>query len=161
MFFKTGFLCVTTGTELTLWGWPWTHRSTCLFLPSAGIKGVCHHYQMICVFNKSPNSADAVSSWSHSGYSTVTKHSIYSRFISSEGQLRGSEKGKPWGPGRIFPPGPSKKTQRYQEERASSTLYQWSSLPRLCQLQQGPEAGVPGNNLIRPLGKWRSLSQGE
>jgi hypothetical protein len=24
-------------------GWPWTQKSTCLCLPSAGIKGVCHH----------------------------------------------------------------------------------------------------------------------
>jgi hypothetical protein len=26
-------------------GWPQTHKPTCLCLPSAGIKGVCHHTQ--------------------------------------------------------------------------------------------------------------------
>jgi hypothetical protein len=24
-------------------GWPWTQKSACLCLPSAGIKGICHH----------------------------------------------------------------------------------------------------------------------
>jgi hypothetical protein len=28
-------------------GWPPTQKSTCLCLPNAGIKGVCHHTQLI------------------------------------------------------------------------------------------------------------------
>jgi hypothetical protein len=45
VFFKTGFLCI----ALPVWnsscrpGWPRTQKSTCLCLPSAGIKGVHHH----------------------------------------------------------------------------------------------------------------------
>jgi hypothetical protein len=31
-------------------GWPRTQKSTCLCLPSAGIKGVCHHAWLFCLF---------------------------------------------------------------------------------------------------------------
>jgi hypothetical protein len=43
-FFETGFLFSTgcTGTHTRI-GWPETQKSTCLCLPSAGIKGVQHH----------------------------------------------------------------------------------------------------------------------
>ena len=34
------------GTSSCRSGWPWTQRSSCLCLQSAGIKGVCHH----CLF---------------------------------------------------------------------------------------------------------------
>jgi hypothetical protein len=30
-------------------GWPQTQKSACLCLPSAGIKGVCHHCLALCV----------------------------------------------------------------------------------------------------------------
>jgi hypothetical protein len=30
-------------------GWPWTQKSACLSLPSAGIKGVRHHHQAISI----------------------------------------------------------------------------------------------------------------
>ena len=49
-FFKTGFLCIALAVVLELThslcrpGWPRTQKSTCLFLPSTGIKGVCHNY---------------------------------------------------------------------------------------------------------------------
>jgi hypothetical protein len=44
-FFETGFLCVAWLTWNSLYrpGWLQTQKSTCLCLPSAGIKGVCHH----------------------------------------------------------------------------------------------------------------------
>jgi hypothetical protein len=42
---ETGFLCVALAVlELCGPGWPGTQKSTCLCLPSAGIKGVCHHH---------------------------------------------------------------------------------------------------------------------
>jgi hypothetical protein len=30
-------------------GWPWTQKSACLCLRSAGIKGVHHHVQCVCL----------------------------------------------------------------------------------------------------------------
>ena len=45
-FFETGFLCVALAlswNSLCRPGWPRTQKSSCLCLPSAGIKGVCHH----------------------------------------------------------------------------------------------------------------------
>jgi hypothetical protein len=47
-FFKTGFLCVALAVLNSLCrpGWPRTQKSTCLCLPSAGIKGVCHHTRL-------------------------------------------------------------------------------------------------------------------
>ena len=44
-FFKTGFLCVALAVLNSLCrpGWPQTQKSTCLCLPSAGVKGVRHH----------------------------------------------------------------------------------------------------------------------
>ena len=45
-FFETGFLSVYSWlscNSLCRPGWPWTQKSTCLCLPSAGIKGVYHH----------------------------------------------------------------------------------------------------------------------
>ena len=45
MFFETGFLFVVLAVLDAHCGpgWPGTQRSTCLCLPSAGIKGVRHH----------------------------------------------------------------------------------------------------------------------
>jgi hypothetical protein len=40
-FFETGFLCIALAVLEP--GWPRTQKSACLCLPSAGIKGVCHH----------------------------------------------------------------------------------------------------------------------
>jgi hypothetical protein len=31
-------------------GWPWTQKSTCLCLPSAGTKVVCHHARQLWGF---------------------------------------------------------------------------------------------------------------
>jgi hypothetical protein len=44
-FSETGFLCVALAVLDSLCGpgWPQTQRSACLCLPSAGIKGRCHH----------------------------------------------------------------------------------------------------------------------
>ena len=45
LFFKTGFLCTfgaCPGTSSCRPGWPWTQRSACLCLLSAGIKDICH-----------------------------------------------------------------------------------------------------------------------
>jgi hypothetical protein len=44
-FFETGFLRVSwlSWNSLCRPGWPWTQKSTCLWLPSAGIKGMHHH----------------------------------------------------------------------------------------------------------------------
>jgi hypothetical protein len=43
--FETGFLCVALAVLDLLCrpGWPQTQKSACLCLPSAGIKGLCHH----------------------------------------------------------------------------------------------------------------------
>jgi hypothetical protein len=48
VFFETGFLCVAwlSWNSLCRPGWPRTQKSACLCLPSAGIKGVCHHAQL-------------------------------------------------------------------------------------------------------------------
>ena len=46
---ETGFLCIALGmswNSLCRPGWPQTHKSACLCLPIAGIKGVCHHAQL-------------------------------------------------------------------------------------------------------------------
>jgi hypothetical protein len=46
---ETGFLCIALGmswNSLCRPGWPQTHKSAWLCLPSAGIKGVCHHAQL-------------------------------------------------------------------------------------------------------------------
>jgi hypothetical protein len=45
VFFETGFLFVAwlSWNSLCRPGWPQTQKSTCLCLPSAGIKGVSHH----------------------------------------------------------------------------------------------------------------------
>jgi hypothetical protein len=46
LFFKAGFLSVLpwlSWNSLCRPGWPWTQKSTCLCLPSAGIKGMRHH----------------------------------------------------------------------------------------------------------------------
>jgi hypothetical protein len=44
-FFETGFLCIALSwNSLCRPGWPGTQKSTCLCLPSAGIKGVRHHH---------------------------------------------------------------------------------------------------------------------
>ena len=32
-------------------GWPWTQKSACLCLPSAGIKGVHHHAHLVWIFH--------------------------------------------------------------------------------------------------------------
>ena len=44
-FFETEFLCVAqlSWNSLCRSGWPWTQKSVCLCLPSAGFKGVRHH----------------------------------------------------------------------------------------------------------------------
>jgi hypothetical protein len=50
--FETGFLCVALAVlELCRPGWPRTRKSACLCLPSAGIKGVCHHRLACICFN--------------------------------------------------------------------------------------------------------------
>ena len=36
-------------------GWPRTQKSACLCLPSAGIKGVCHHARPTCLFKMVSN----------------------------------------------------------------------------------------------------------
>ena len=41
-FFETGFLWL-SWNSLCRPGWPRTQKSACLCLPSAGIKGMCHH----------------------------------------------------------------------------------------------------------------------
>jgi hypothetical protein len=48
LFFETGFLCIALAVlELICRpGWPRTQKSTCLCLPSAGIKGVRHHARL-------------------------------------------------------------------------------------------------------------------
>ena len=48
-FIETGFLCVSwlSWNSLCKPGWPWTQKSSCLQLPSAGIKGVRHHTWLI------------------------------------------------------------------------------------------------------------------
>ena len=44
LFFQAGFLCVVLAVlELYRPGWPQTLGSTCLCLPSAGVKGMHHH----------------------------------------------------------------------------------------------------------------------
>ena len=44
LYFETGFLCVALVVlELTRPSWPLIQKSTCLCLPRAGIKGICHH----------------------------------------------------------------------------------------------------------------------
>jgi hypothetical protein len=44
VFFNTGFLCVALAwNSLCRPGWPWTQRSSCLCLPSAGLNGRRHH----------------------------------------------------------------------------------------------------------------------
>jgi hypothetical protein len=46
LFFQTGFLSVElwlSWNALCRPGWPRTQKSSCLYLPSAGFKGVCHH----------------------------------------------------------------------------------------------------------------------
>jgi hypothetical protein len=50
-FFETGFLCSLgcPGTH-SVDQWPRTQKSTCLCLPSAGIKGVGHHCLAHCYF---------------------------------------------------------------------------------------------------------------
>jgi hypothetical protein len=47
--FETGFLCIALAVLNSLGrpGWPRTQKSACLCLPSAGIKGVCHHHPAI------------------------------------------------------------------------------------------------------------------
>jgi hypothetical protein len=44
-FFEAGFLCIVlvSWNSLCRLGWPRTQKSACLCLPSAGIKGMCHH----------------------------------------------------------------------------------------------------------------------
>jgi hypothetical protein len=50
-FFEAGFLCVALSCNLLYRpGWPRTQKSTCLCLPSAGIKGTCHHAQPTSYF---------------------------------------------------------------------------------------------------------------
>jgi hypothetical protein len=52
LFFKTGFLWAAEQPWLP-WnslfrpGWPWTQKSACLCLPSAEIKGMHHHTQLL------------------------------------------------------------------------------------------------------------------
>jgi hypothetical protein len=46
LFFEIGFLCVALAgcpDTHSSPGWPWTQKSACLCLPSAGIKGMRHH----------------------------------------------------------------------------------------------------------------------
>ena len=51
--YKTGFLCIARVIlELCRPGWPWTHKSACLCLPSAGTKGLRHHCPAIIFFLK-------------------------------------------------------------------------------------------------------------
>jgi hypothetical protein len=51
-FFKTRFLCVALAVpEFTLDQAGLELRSTCLCLPSAGIKGVCHHCPYVNIYN--------------------------------------------------------------------------------------------------------------
>ena len=48
--FERGFLCIVLAVlELNLCrpGWPRTQKSACLCLPSAEIKGGCHHREMV------------------------------------------------------------------------------------------------------------------
>jgi hypothetical protein len=49
-FFETGFLCIAlyrlSWNSFCRPGWPWTQKSACLCLPSAGIKGVRHHARL-------------------------------------------------------------------------------------------------------------------
>ena len=46
--FETGFLCVALAVlALCRPGWPRTQKSTCLCIPSAGIRGVCHHAWLV------------------------------------------------------------------------------------------------------------------
>jgi hypothetical protein len=53
-FFEIGFLCIALAVlswnSLCRPGWPRTQKSACLCLPSAGIKGVCHHLPAISLF---------------------------------------------------------------------------------------------------------------
>jgi hypothetical protein len=51
-FSETGFLYIVplSWNSLCRPGWPRTQKSTCLCLPSAGIKGVRHHARLINVF---------------------------------------------------------------------------------------------------------------
>ena len=51
LFFETGFLCVAwlSWNSLCRPGWPRIQKSACLCLPSAWIKGVCHHTRLINV----------------------------------------------------------------------------------------------------------------
>ena len=48
-FFEAGFLCIALAVMNSLCrpGWPRTQKSTCLCLPSAGIKGVRHHARLV------------------------------------------------------------------------------------------------------------------
>jgi hypothetical protein len=48
-FFETGLLCVVLAVLNSLCrpGWPRTQKSTCLYLPSTGIKGLHHHHLAI------------------------------------------------------------------------------------------------------------------
>ena len=51
--FLTGFLCIALAVlELFGPGWSQTQKSSCFCLPSAGIKGVCHHCPAVCMFSK-------------------------------------------------------------------------------------------------------------
>jgi hypothetical protein len=54
-FFETGFLCIVLAVQnsLGLPGWPRTHKSACLCLPSAGIKVLCHHCPALIHFGMS------------------------------------------------------------------------------------------------------------
>ena len=54
LFFDTGFLCVAQLSWNSLWrlGWPQTQKSTCLWLPSAGIKGETTSTLKIFFFSK-------------------------------------------------------------------------------------------------------------
>ena len=51
LFFEKGFLCLVLAVlELSSPDWSQTQRSTCLCLPSAGIKGMCHHCWLYMLF---------------------------------------------------------------------------------------------------------------